>query len=109
MRHERAEVAARVRHQPDLQVVPAQLFQHRQRVLEELEVVRVLPPAGHLDGAFVGPLGVAPHSPDDPFREEHPDLLVVLELGMLLERLDGRCASLGMLGRVELEPETAPQ
>ena len=38
-----------------------------------------------------------------------PDLLVVVELGMLLERFDRGRAGLSMFRRVELEPVTAAQ
>ena len=56
---------------------------------------RVLPGASHLDSRLVGTLRVAAHPADDPLREQHPDLLVVIELRMPLDRLDRRGARLG--------------
>src|SRR5205085_9585272 len=55
--------------------------------------------------AVVRPLAVAAHAADDPLRERDPDLLVVLELRVPLERLDGRRPRLLVAGRVEAEAE----
>ena len=49
---ELVEIAAGVRQQRELEAVVAQLVEHRQRVVEQLEVLRPLPRAGHLDGAL---------------------------------------------------------
>ena len=68
VRDERVEVAARVRDEPDLQAVLAERRQDRQRVLVELEVVRVLPGAGHLEGALVRAVLAAAHALDDALR-----------------------------------------
>src|SRR6266480_4033266 len=102
---ELVQVAAGVRDEAELEAVRAQLRERRQDVLEDLEVVRVLPGPGHLDCAFVGALGSAAHAPNDLLGEQHPDLLVVVELRMPLERRDGVRASLAVALRVELEPE----
>src|SRR5205823_14903335 len=102
---ELVQVAACVRDEAELEAVGAQLRERRQDVLEDLEVVRVFPGPGHLDRAFVGALGSAAHAPDDLLSEQHPDLLVVVELRMPLERRDGMRASLAVALGVELEPE----
>ena len=66
-------------------------------------MIGVLPRVRHLGGAGVR-VAAAAHSLDDPLREEHPGLLVVLELGMALERLERVPASILVAGRVEVEP-----
>ena len=99
------EVAPRVGHEPDFQAVRTELCEDRQRVLEELEVRRLLPTARHLDRALVGAVGVAAHAANDPLSEEHPDLLVVVELRVPLDRLDRGGARLRVSRGVELEPE----
>src|SRR5439155_22412457 len=72
---------------------------------EDLEVLRVFPGTRPLGRSFVGAIRVAAHAADDLLREEGPDLLVVVELRMALERLDGVRPRLRVSGRVELEPE----
>ena len=99
------EVPPRVRDETELQALSTQLGQHRQRVLEELEVLGMLPGARHLERALVRRVGVAAHAADDPLGEGNPDLLVVLELGMALDPLDRLLACLRVARRVELEPE----
>ena len=59
--------------------------------------------------AFVGSVGIATHPADDPLGEEHPDLLVVIELRVPLHGLDRSGACLRVPSRVELEPETPPE
>ena len=90
VRDELVEVAARVRDEPELEPARAQLGEHRQRVLVELEVLGVLPGPRHLDRALVGRVGVAAHAADDPLGERDPDLLVVLELRVAPDALDRR-------------------
>jgi hypothetical protein len=68
-------------------------------------VLGALPGARLLDGAVVGTVRVAAHTADDPLGEQHPDLLVVVELGVPLERLDGGHARIGVPRGIELEPE----
>ena len=65
--------------------------------------------ARHLHGAFVGALGVAAHPADDPLREQHPDLLVVVELRMPLDSLDRGRPSVRVPARIELEPEASAE
>src|SRR6476661_6471283 len=64
--------------------------------------MRVLPGAGHLGRAGVG-VADAAHPFDDPLREEDPDLLVVLELRMALERRERGPARLVVATGIELE------
>ncbi len=67
VRDERVEVARGVREQADLQPALAQRLEHRQRVVVQLEVVRVRPRALHLDRRGVG-VAAAAHPLDDPLR-----------------------------------------
>ena len=99
---EQIEVARRVREQADLQAAAAERVERRRDVVEEVEVLGVLPGARHLGRARVRVADPA-HPLDDPLREEDPDLLVVLELGMPLERREGGAPRLVVAGRVELE------
>ena len=69
----------------------------------------MLPGSRHLDRALVRALRVTAHPADDPLGEEHPDLLVVIELRMAFDRLDRSRASLRVSLRIELEPEAAPE
>ena len=109
VRHERVEVAARVRDEPELDALRAQLLQHRRRVLEQLEVLGVLPGPRHLDRALVGAVGVAAHAADDPLGEGDPDLLVVLELWVALDPLHRPLARLAVARGIELEAEALAQ
>jgi hypothetical protein len=105
VRDERAEIAARVRDEPDLEVVVPKRGERWQRVLVELEVLGVFPCTRHLHGALVRALRVAAHPADDPLGEEHPDLLVVVELRMPLDHLDRVSARVRVARGVEVEPE----
>jgi hypothetical protein len=102
---ERLQVAAGVRDEAELEPPGPQVGERRQDVLEDLEVVRVLPGARHLDGALVRPVGVAAHAADDLLREEHPDLLVVVELRVPLEGPHGMCARLTVALGIEIQAE----
>src|SRR5205085_1272804 len=66
-------------------------------------VLCVLPGAGHLDGAAVR-VAVAAHAFDDALGEEDPDLLVVLELRVALERRKGRPPRVLVACRIERQP-----
>ena len=99
---EHVEVARGVREQAELQPAGAQRLERRQHVVEELEVVGVLPGARHLGGAGVRVADPA-HALDDPLGEEDPDLLVVVELRVPLERRERGAARLVVARRVELE------
>src|SRR5207248_719477 len=103
--HEVVEVADAVRDEREGEAEPAELLEDRQRVLVEVEVVVLLPRALDRDGALAGALAVAAHAADDPLGERDPDLLVVPELRMPLERLDGRGPRLLITGRIEAQPE----
>src|SRR5262245_61908936 len=82
------EIALTVRDEPDPQTVPAKLVEHRQGVLVEREVLVPLPLAHHLGRTRTGPARIAAHAQDDLLGERDPDLLVVNELVVLLQRLD---------------------
>ena len=99
------EVSNAVRDQRELQVEPAQLLEDGQRVLVEVEVAVLLPGALDRGGAFARPLALAAHTADDPLGEGDPNLLVVLQLRVPLERRDGRGSRVLVAGRVELEAE----
>src|SRR4029078_10301953 len=99
------EVASRVGDEADLQILGSQQVEHWKRVLVELEVRRVLPGARHLDGAFVGGVGVAAHAPNDPLGERDPDLLVVLELRVAADALDRLLAGCCVARGIEVEGE----
>src|SRR3954454_23232161 len=105
MRDEDVEVAAGVGEEAELQLAIAQIVEHRQRVLEELEVVGALPRAGHLERAGVRVAGAA-HPLDDPLREQDPDLLVVVELRVALQRRDRIASRLLVAFGDEVEAET---
>ena len=93
---------------PSFSPAAAQRVEHGQRVVVQLEVVRVRPRTLHLDGRAVRVARPA-HPLDDPLGEEHPDLLVVVELGMTLQRRERRAPSLVVARRVELEPVALPE
>ena len=87
---------------PSLKPRAAEHVERREHVVEEVEVVRVLPGARHLDRAAVR-VADAAHALDDALCEAHPDLLVVVELGMAMEVGERRPARVVVPGRVELE------
>ena len=62
----------------------------------------MLPGPRHLDRAAVR-VAVAAHALDDALCEAHPDLLVVVELGVAMEVGERRPARVVVPGRVELE------
>src|SRR4051795_9420725 len=103
------EIASRIRDEAELEPVLTELRERRQDVFEDLEVVRVLPCACHLDRAFVGAIGVAAHAADDLLSEEHPNLLVVVELRVPLERRDGVRPRIRVALGFELDPEPLAQ
>ncbi len=70
--------------------------------------MRVRPPSLHLHGSAIG-VPRASHPDDDPFGEEHPDLLVVVELGMTLDLGEGRRPCLLVPGRIEVEAVAEPE
>ena len=74
---------------PDAIAASTSSLEHGQRVLVQLEVLRVLPSLRHLDRAVVRTVGVTAHPADDPLGERDPDLLVVAEVRMLVEPLHG--------------------
>src|SRR5215211_1785197 len=105
---EHIEVARGVGEQPELETVGAQELEDGNRVVEQLEVLRVLPRPHHFGGTGVG-VSVPAHSFDDPLREEDPDLLVVVELGVALQLGQRVPPSLVVPRGVELEREAPPE
>ena len=83
-------VAARVRDQAEAEAVAPELTEDRSDVVVELEVRRVLPGVDDLDRerADAGP--AAAHAAHDVLGEPDPDLLVVLQLGVMSEVDDRR-------------------
>src|SRR2546423_15088019 len=79
MLRECTHVSCGVRDESDLQPCSAQLLEHRDRILVQLEVLVALPSAGELEGDVVGYRLGAALPDDDPLRERNPLLLVVLE------------------------------
>ena len=106
---ERAEIAARVRDEPDLHAPRAEEIQDGQDVLVELEVLRREPAVGDRLGNRAARLALTAHPADDVLGEAEPDLLVVLELGVLLQVEDRGGARLGIALRVEVEAEPLPR
>ena len=72
-----------------------------------LEVVGVLPRTCHLGRGGVG-IAAAAHAHDDALGEEHPQLLVVVELGVPFERIERGPPGLVVQRGVEREPISAP-
>src|SRR5581483_11264376 len=107
---EGAEIPAGVRDETDPQPVATQLLEHGKRVLEELEVVRVLPEGDHLDGALADAGPRSAHAADDVLGEGDPELVVVLELRVALEIRLRRVAGVVVAPRIEdeLEPCAEP-
>ena len=101
---ELVEVALPVGYEPDAQLVPPQLGKHGWRILVQREVLVPLPLAHHVDGARACPVLVPAHAGDDPLGERDPDLLVMDELAMSLELLDGVRACLPIAIGIEDEP-----
>src|SRR5262249_16292562 len=89
--------------QADQEAAVVKEVEHGRRVVVELEVHRLRPAALHLDGGGVR-VALAAHAADDPLREEHPDLLVVIDLRVTLD-LGERRRPRGLVARrVEVEP-----
>ena len=63
--------------------------------------------AGHLDREIARGVRVAAHPANDPLGEREPELLVVTQLRVALQRHERRSPGLGVAGRVELEPVLA--
>ena len=103
MADERVEIAAGVGDKPELQPLLLQLSEHRHDVVVELEVPRVLPAAHDLTRDDGHLRAVAAHAADDVLGEAHPDLLVVVELGMPLEIVDRSRPCVPVQLRVELQ------
>ena len=108
VRRELVEIALAVRHETDLDPVTPQLVEHGQRVLVQREVLVPLPLAHHVSGALAGFPGIAAHPEDDLLRERDPDLLVVHELVVALERLDRSQPRVRVEAGLEREPVPLP-
>jgi hypothetical protein len=106
--HEGIEVAARVGDEPELHPLEPEVRQHGERVLVEIEVRRVEPPGRDGFRHRADARAPAAHPPDDVLREADPDLLVVLELGVVAEVLDRRGSRLGVEGGIERQPVPLP-
>ena len=107
MGRERRQVAGGVREQPQLQALRAQRLENRQGVVVQLEMLRLAPGGGHLDGGAAR-VSAAAHPLHDPLGEEHPDLLVVVELRVPLETPRSQRGAPRRSGRVEVEPVPRP-
>src|SRR5688500_12838205 len=101
---ERVEIAARVRDETDRHAARAEVVEDGQGVLVELEVLGVEPALGDRLGHLADPRPLAAHAAHDVLREANPDLLVVLELGMVAQVLDGGDARLGIARGIEGQP-----
>ena len=82
----------------------AQLVEHGDRVLVQLEVLVQLPALRDVDGARVRRGLHAAHAEHDALGEREPDLVVVVELGVPLEMHERRVARLVEARRVERQP-----
>jgi hypothetical protein len=100
---ERVEVAAGVRDETDPETVPAKRLEHGDRVLVQLEVLGAEPAVRDRfrDRPHARAVAVAAHPADDVLGEADPDLLVVVELGVVLEVLERGGARLRVPSRVE--------
>ena len=108
MSDELTEVAGRVREQPDLEPERRELFERWPGIVVELEMRRVRPAALHLDSGRIGVADTA-HPLDDPLGEQHPDLVVVVELGVTLELLERAAARLLVARDVERQAVAEPE
>jgi len=96
-----ADFAMAVGDQPELEVVPTQFGHHRQRVVVEVEVGRLLPEPSHPGGEVAGEIRLAAHPTEDAFRQRGPQLVVVSKLRIRLRALDRRRPCLLIAGGVE--------
>ena len=85
MDDELLQIATPIRHQPDLQLVLAERGKRGQCVVVEREALVQLPGPHEILGTRTRPLGVPSHPPHDRLREDDPELVVVLQLGMPLQ------------------------
>ena len=69
--------------------MPAKSVEDRDGVVVEVEVGVDLPAADHVGRARPRAVGIAAHPADDVLREGDPDLLVVDELGVRAQILEG--------------------
>ena len=101
---ERVQVADAVGDDGDAEPGAPQLFQHRQDVLEQLEVLRHAPAFLDLGRAVASErLGTA-HTDEDLLGEAVPDRLVVQQLRMTFEVEDRGLARIVVAARVERDP-----
>src|SRR5438874_1881425 len=101
---ERVDVPCGVRDQAYLQPRAAQHVEHGNDVVVQLEVLVQFPAARDLDRAIVRGGRCSPHAENDPLGEREPDLVVVLEVRVALERGQRRLPSFLVTGRIEREP-----
>ena len=107
VRGELLQVALAVRDEAESQPAAAEVVEHRQGVLVQREVVVPLPLADDLDGTVAGGAGLPTHATNDALGERDPDLLVVCELGVVLEVLER--AEPGVVVGRRVERETVPR
>ena len=91
--------------------MPAQLGERGRHVVVEAEVLVTFPRGDHLGRARAGAVGLAAHAPDDLLGEAEPELLVVLQLRVALQLVEGGEPRVVVATRVEREavPSTEPR
>src|SRR5262245_61816361 len=104
MPREPLEVALPVRDEGDPEPAGTERLERRKRVLVEEEVLVPLPFADDLDRALPRALRVASHPANDLLREADPQVLVVDEIGMTLQRLDRSASGVVVERAVEGQP-----
>ena len=102
------EIALPVRDQADRQAVTPQDAEGRKDVVVEIEVGVDLPSRHHVHRTRPCALDSASHPPDDVLGEGDPDLLVVDELGVGPEILEGGETGLLVAARVEHQAVLGP-
>ena len=109
MSRELLEVALPVRDQADAEPVVTELVEHGERIVVEVEVGVDLPAAHHVGRACPRAVGVAAHAADDVLGERDPDLLVVHELGVRPQIVEGREPCRLVAAGIEAEPVSSPR
>ena len=103
---ELAQIADPVRDEPETELRGAQLVEHGERVLVQLEVLRHFPTLLDL-GRTLGRNLLRPAHPDEDLgREAVPDRVVMQKLWVALEVQCGRLACIVVAGRVERDAVT---
>ena len=108
MLDELLEIALTVRYEPDHEPVTPQLVERGERVLVEREVLVPLPFTDHLGRTRACSTGIAPHPENDLLGERDPDLLVVNEIAIVLQRLDRARTGVVIATRSSASPCRSP-